>query len=377
MRRIEPPRHQGTKGRTGLACRGFGLWLILAATAGWGQTSNIKSDQTVVFFPSMGRRVAGGKEWELEIHGCVYELDRRTLELAALRGALALDRVKMDADELAIFKARTRLFLADNKGGHVIVVRLGGKDYSLKKSGANGHFTGTLRLSDEEVENLRRAARGNRIEFHAVMPPKDSRAFAGAVDLVDNAGVTVISDIDDTIKITEVRERRAMLRNTFLDGFRAVPRMAEIYRTWAREPGTEFHYVSASPWQLFLPLNDFIRTNGFPAGIFCLKHFRVKDESFFSLFEAPGPYKLRVIEPLLKQFPDRRFVLVGDSGEQDPEAYAALARKYPRQVAHIYIRNVTNEGPASARFQKDFKDLPTGMWQVFTEPGEISKEIRN
>src|SRR6266404_1513935 len=59
----------------------LGLWLLLAATAGWGQTSNIKSDQTVVFFPSMGWRVAGGKEWELEIHGCIYELDRRTLEL--------------------------------------------------------------------------------------------------------------------------------------------------------------------------------------------------------------------------------------------------------------------------------------------------------
>ena len=376
MRQIEPPRRQGAKGRTGLACKAFGLWLLFAAT-GWAQTSNIKSDQMVVFFPSIGWRVATGKEWDLEIHGCIYELDRRTLELAALREALALDRVKMDTDESATFKARTRLFLADNKGGHVIVVRLGGKDYPLKKSGANGHFSGTLRLSDKEVESLRRTADGNRIEFQAVTPPKDSRVFAGAVDLVDNAGVTVISDIDDTIKITEVRERRAMLRNTFLEGFRAVPGMAGVYQAWAREPGTEFYYVSASPWQLFLPLNDFIRTNGFPAGVFCLKHFRVKDESFFSLFEAPGPYKLQVIEPLLKQFPDRRFVLVGDSGEQDPEAYAALARKYPRQVTHIYIRNVTNEGAGSARFQKDFKDLPVGMWKVFTEPAEINMEIRN
>src|SRR5260370_32616533 len=104
MRRIEPARDQGTKERRGLGCKCFGLWLFFAVTTGWGQTSNIKSDQTVVFFPSTGYHVAGGKEWELEIHGCIYELDRRTLELAALRAALALDRVKMNADELALFK---------------------------------------------------------------------------------------------------------------------------------------------------------------------------------------------------------------------------------------------------------------------------------
>jgi phosphatidate phosphatase APP1 len=350
----------------------FLLPLLLVTTA-CGQTSNVKSDQTIVFFPGIGHRVENGTAWELEILGCVYEPEKRALSLLALRAALGLDHVKMDATELATFKERARLFLVDNKRGRKVLVRIGNRDFLMAKSKSNGHFNGTVRLTEEEVAQLRPKQTDNRIEFQATT--KDGRLFKGVVDLMANTGITVISDIDDTIKISEVLRRNQMLRRTFLEPFQPVPGMPEVYQSWVKVAETQFHYVSASPWQLYLPLTDFIRSNGFPAGTFHLQPFRAMDKSFFNLFASPETYKVRTIEPLLKKFPDRRFVLVGDSGQRDPEAYATLARKYPQQVMRIFIRNVTGEGPDAARFQKIFSGLPPTLWKVFDNPVEIQTAL--
>ncbi|HKS36694.1 MAG TPA: App1 family protein, partial [Verrucomicrobiae bacterium] len=150
----------------------------------------------------------------------------------------------------------------------------------------------------------------------------------------------------------------------------------EVYRDWSLRLNARFHYVSASPWQLYLPLAEFVRTNGFPEGTFHLKPFRVKDESFFDLFKSPEHYKPGVIEPLLKRFPGRRFVLVGDSGERDPEIYGALARRFPDQVKRVLIRDVTGEGPDAARYQKAFRDVPRERWVIFEKPDKVKDSVR-
>lgn len=62
---------------------------------------------------------------------------------------------------------------------------------------------------------------------------------------------------------------------------------------------------------------------------------------FGGLWESAGDRKRGGVEEILKTFPDSRFLLVGDSGEQDVELYAALAHQYPKQVLAIYIRDVT------------------------------------
>ena len=77
-----------------------------------------------------------------------------------------------------------------------------------------------------------------------------------------------------------------------------------------------------------------------------------------------------------EKFPQRHFVLVGDSGERDPETYGTLARKYPKQVIRILIRDVTGTTADATRYKKAFHDLPGGHWQIFREPAEISPIIR-
>jgi len=340
---------------------------LLWALTGQGQVSSVKRDQEIVFFPSVAHRSNDGKTWELEIRGCVYKPDQRQVELALLREALGLDHVKMSELEDATLARRARLFMVDNKGGRRIVVRLGSETFTVGKSGSDGKFSGVVHLSNADVDILR----SDPLPVRAVLPRDDPRRFAGEVGFVDDTGITVISDIDDTIKITQVGDRNGMLRNTFLEPFKPVPGMSKVYLAWAEKKQAQFDYVSASPWQLFLPLSEFVRSNGFPAGTFYLKNFRLKDKSFRSLFQDPEKYKPAVIEPLLKQFPNRHFVLVGDSGERDPEVYGALARQFPKQVIRIFIRDVTNEPSTSDRYKQAFHDVPAARWKVFRKPAEI------
>ena len=76
----------------------------------------------------------------------------------------------------------------------------------------------------------------------------------------------------------------------------------------------------------------------------------------------------------MADFPGRRFLLVGDSGERDPEVYAEVARRRPEQVTGIAIRQVA--GRLSARRQQAWLDriarrLPEGFLTVFTAPHEL------
>jgi phosphatidate phosphatase APP1 len=106
-----------------------------------------------------------------------------------------------------------------------------------------------------------------------------------------------------------------------------------------------------------------------------MKEFRVKDRNVLELFASPERYKPGVIEPLLRKFPKRQFVLVGDSGEKDPEIYGALARKHPDQIQRIFIRDVTGESAEASRYQRAFAHLPRDLWQVFKDPVQISNSL--
>ncbi|MDM8559299.1 phosphatase domain-containing protein [Candidatus Parabeggiatoa sp. HSG14] len=223
-----------------------------------------------------------------------------------------------------------------------------------------------LHLPAIEVETLRyQKSTGHFIHFKAVTSAKDSRHFKGKIQLIDKKGISIISDIDDTIKISEVLDKRALLANTFKHPFQPVPRMAKFYNTLTQQENVTFHYVSASPWQLYQPLATFLADNDFPAGSFHLRLFRWKDNSFFKFFKSSRSHKMRTIQSLINCCDKRRFILIGDSGEHDPEIYADIARQYPQQVIRIFIRDVTGEN--AIRYQKTFKNLPKSLWTVFQD----------
>ncbi|MEZ4381910.1 MAG: App1 family protein [Nannocystaceae bacterium] len=326
-------------------------------------TSNLRADEELRLFPALAFPATDGG-WEVHARAWVFEPEEgswwRGLALDALRRALGLPA---GSEANAYFLLRARGFLVDNERNKWVVIRFGGADHRLPPTAADGHTEARLRV---EPGALRRG----ETAVAAVLRGGDDRHFEGTILRLDPGGLSVVSDIDDTIKISEVRDLPSLLANTFLRPFAAVAELPQVYQRWAAA-GATFHYVSASPWHLYDPLREFIVAAGYPLGSFHLKDFRWKDRTFLSLVQDPESYKLATIEPLVVRAAGRRFALVGDSGEADPEAYAELFRRHPDQIVHIYIRDVTGEGRDASRYQATFAGVPIDRWTIFTDAREL------
>ena len=202
------------------------------------------------------------------------------------------------------------------------------------------------------------------------MPAGDGRVFSTTSELVAARGISVISDIDDTVKITHVTDPKRLWESTFFKPFTPVPGMADFYRRLGAS-GTSIHYVSSSPWHLYVPLNQFLADAGFPSATLALKMIRLKDRSILNILKSPSETKPPQIESILARYPHRTFILIGDSGEQDPEIYADVLRRNLDRVARILIRNVTGARRDDARFTKVFAGVDQTRWLLFDQPGEI------
>jgi len=331
---------------------------------------SLAADEQITLFPALAWK--HGASWHLEVNGVVFEPERRPLIEAALRRALGLATDPLTEEQEAIFRARTRAFLVDNERGEKFSLTLGGRRHALRTSTANGHFGGTFSVELAAL-GLAAAPAGDLVleRLVGIGPKRQPVEMPLAVHCLASEGLSVVSDVDDTIKVTEVRDRRAVTLNTFTRPFVAVPGMAALYAPWVRT-GAAFHYVTGSPWQLHGPLEEFVRTNGFPAGSWHMQEFRLKDRSALNVLQPPQDHKLNEIEALLRRAPGRRFMLVGDSGEKDPEIYGTISRTHPGRIAQILIRDVTGETAESPRYRTAFAAVKDGTWQIFREPGEVT-----
>ena len=336
--------------------------------------SPIKSDEEVVFFPTYGAVSPDGKEWLLRIHGWIFEPEEdsklRRVTLSGLRRTLGLEKGEAETE---LFLRRARLFLTDNERGKRVPIRLGEKVVlRLAPSSGNGHFEELVRLPLPEVDRLVAAQdeRTNWLRYVAVVKDTDRRSFVGRVQLVPRVGVSVISDIDDTIKVTNVTDQKALLRNTFLREYQAVPGMAGPYRKMS-DDGVQFHYVSNSPWQLYTPLSSFLEKQGFPEGTYHMRPLRLKDRSIVKFLRSPEAHKRATLTSFLETFKQRKFVLIGDCGEKDPEIYGDFGRRYPAQVERILLRDPSGQGTVTPRLRTALRDIPSEKWQVFKDASEV------
>jgi phosphatidate phosphatase APP1 len=359
------------KGRVGA------IWLLAVTTCACGAPScapSIAADETVVLFPTFAVE-DGGSQWTARVGGWIYEPmqgEQRRLLLGELETLLRQtfelrqeDFERAASPSKSFFADRAGLFLADNERRKRVSVTLAGKTFTLGQSELNGHFEGDVTLTGTYKS-------GEWMELRAMTPAGDVRQFTGKVQIVGRRGLSVVSDIDDTIKDSNVLNRRELGANTFLRDFRAAPGMATLYQRWASSGNVVFHYVSGSPYQLFPALSDFARRDAFPEGSFHLRKFRLKDRSVMEFFGDPLEFKLGVIEPLMRRFPERTFIFVGDSGERDAEVYGTLATQFPNQVAAILIRDVGGAGLTSPSVVQLYATLPKHIERrVFRDPREL------
>lgn len=343
--------------------------------AGSRSVSNVSAKEQVVFFTTHSWHDPKSDTWNVPIHGRVYEFENRRVVRAVFTELLQRKYgLSADHETQENYRYRTNLLTANNESGKRIVVKLCGRRYVLPKTQANGHFKATIAIPATVIaEHAGQDLAVNVIDYELVLRPNAKRSITGRSLLLSDEGVSVISDIDDTIKLSYVTDHKKLFESSFFNDFESVNGMPELYQQWQQQ-GASFHYVSSSPWQLYEPLDAFLKECDFPDFTMSLKMVRFKDETFFNLFKSATKTKPQAIESIIKRYPNRQFVLVGDSGEKDAQVYAQIANDYPDNVAKIFIRNVDGSD-LNELYKLIFEGLPTTLWQVFDAADNIELDM--
>ena len=315
------------------------------------------ADEIVTIYPTYGYQEPAG--WVIPMRLWVHE--RRDVAESAAR-KIAAEFKDTAPEELRHFRSRIADFLADSESREVVSFEFDrdpdSQQFQLCDSGGhplksdlNGLIEGSLRLTYQQADRLL-IAQGATHRWLSVRVTSNGHSGTGKVQLIAPDGISVISDIDDTIKVTEIPAGpEIVVANTFLRDYRVAQEMVTRYREWSE---AAFHYVSGGPWQMYDPLSEFLIDGeaGFPEGSF---HMQNAPTNLFSrdswksltniVTNSKHTYEHKVtqITLLMERFPRRQFILVGDSGEKDPEVYRAIRETFPQQVRDIWIRDVVND----------------------------------
>ncbi|MEK7954455.1 App1 family protein [Luteolibacter soli] len=186
------------------------------------------------------------------------------------------------------------------------------------------------------IEGGEGAAEGTIEAEHDIMVPPTTAAFG------------IISDLDDTVIHTGITSLLLAAKLTFLENAKTrkpLEGVASLYQALqlgqAKRPVNPLFYISSSPWNLHDLLADFLRLNEIPPGPLLLRDVGLDRTKFI---KEPGHgHKEAKALGLLDAYPDLPFVLIGDSGQDDPGIYASVAEQRPGRVVAIYIRDIDPE----------------------------------
>ena len=228
---------------------------------------------------------------------------------------------------------------SDEVPGARVRARLGGCE-AQGATDREGYFSISFRISLK----LQGTPRAPIPVDLALADDADVRATAEVMVPSPRARFGVISDIDDTVVQTNVISKARMLLTVALSNahtrkpFKGV---GAFYR--ALHAGVNpFFYVSKSPWNLYPVLCEFFDLQKLPHGPLLLRDYGLH------LLAKGGDHKKNTIEDILRTYPRLAFVMIGDSGEEDPELYAGVLRRHPGRIRAIYIRSVD---PAPGRIR--------------------------
>ncbi|MDO5103005.1 MAG: App1 family protein [Lautropia sp.] len=389
----------------------------------------LKPDECVMPIPGIVKVPEAGQHLQAELSIWVYENERRPGLKSLFARYLDIDRDALGKAARERYERRTSLFLKDSESGKTVPIQVDGLAQPILMPETNQAGR------SKHVVSLPRALwQGRGLPITYRIEGCHAHAEQGLLWPVEAEGLSIVSDIDDTIKVSEVQDKKQLLRNTFLKPFEATPGMVDWYRQMAglaSAPGSrqapdhraaadtstdaldapgaaegvlkdaagghdhasatslanaaarqqakrahssagtdiQFHYLSSSPLQLLPVLTEFLNEQQFPPGSLMLR----ESTSWRSLLPGDGDseaHKQAQLRRLLTTFPKRQFILIGDSGEADPEIYAEVARQHPRQIRAIFIRDVTGEKADAPRYQRTFGSLPRKQWHIVRDGAE-------
>ena len=346
-----------------------------------------------ILYPTYAYHHPRRQAWRIQIQGNLHRalpvsLAKR-LMLKGLRRALKMPPETSDG---RIFQSRVDGFLVTPESGTKVRVVADSFVYQIRqRSKRSGLFQGRIDvpLSMLPLESPSKSSNAPRRNSDSTdsqgtrswhLPSRNGvftlhtdlefGSAVGKVYVADRTGLSVITDIDDTIKITDVTSRSRMLSRTFLEPFEPIEGMAALYQQ-LHQQGAMFHYVSSSPWQIYVPLQEFLDEHGFPGGSMHLKWFRLRDEFFKRWSIIRKKSKAGTIVTMIKRMPQRTFLLIGDSGERDPEIYAKIAKRFPRQVREVWIRDIAGNPMTDIRREQLASWMRGIPLRVFSDPTEL------
>jgi len=219
-----------------------------------------------------------------------------------------------------------------------------------------------------------------QVELELLEPqsPKDHPVRATAQVLVPSAAARfgIISDIDDTVISSNVVNKLKMILTVILSNehtrkpFEGVTAFYRALQTGASGgDDNPIFYVSNGPWNLYTLLLDFLNLQKIPLGPLLLRDFG--DHLLFA--KDAMSHKKRNIKMILDSFPHLPFVLIGDSGERDPEIYRDVVKDYPTRIRAVYIRSINKQPSRLAAIDTLIEEVRhSGSQLVLTPDSEFA-----
>ncbi|KAE8443113.1 hypothetical protein EG329_002357 [Mollisiaceae sp. DMI_Dod_QoI] len=354
---------------------------ILSYLGPWNPLGQKITDKDTVWLldNTAYRNIKSGK-WEAEFVAAAF--DQNTgVEVSKVVADVA-EKVglgKGDAAEATI-QERLMPFMQSILPGRVVTVDLADRDQTkLGPGGRNG--------ISSDIRNVLDYKDGELVESTAVVPQGANGVLSMTTAYAEPEGWGLISDIDDTIKITQTSDPIGILRSTFVSTPTPITGMPELYTFIQRliTPASPFFYLSASPYNLYSFLKDF-RSQFYPPGTIILRDASWMNLSglLSNLTLGTQEYKVDRITKINSWLPRRKMICIGDSTQSDPEAYGEIYRKNAGWVKLILIRKVTDiaaigisEKNEPERFQKAFQGVPSNLWHVFETPEECYQIVKD
>jgi len=237
------------------------------------------------------------------------------------------------------------------------------------------------RISESGVISVSRHGRV-RLRIRAGDPARgipSAEAVGEVIVPPPSAHFGIISDIDDTIIRTRTRHKLSLpLRLAFSNARTRVvyPGIPSFYRALrdglSGVDNNPFFYISGSPYNLYDLFMEIFRLRGVPTGHMALKNFGVG--AFSDSMIDQVLYKTAKIGSLFETYPHLRFVLVGDTGESDPEIYTEMARRFPGKVPLILLRDLeSRKAPGHGPDWQDMRAALAGAGTMLVPLNDIQE----